>query len=331
MRDELAFSRTLSASQRRVVHLVAQKLGVFHYSVGEGEERYAVVTRSEGRGGDRVRSLFFLSSLSSFQVRRDSDFSVALFSSRDQTLRHQPSRSSVVQNGPPSTANLYAASPSLRNKSSMPDLSHLHGPTVSRDPTRAILSQRSTMNLREGYATVGGTNVGHSNGPHNHGSMGPAPRRSQTSNVPFQQQQQQDQQQLLAPPASNGNTNGNGGGPVYQGSPKGTESTESLLSNGGPLPPASQGSDGQGGLTNGPSSSSPSASPGAPLLRQPRGPPPVEVGRNFGSRRFAAPGSAGASPSARVGGPPGGLAGGGGGGEGEKMEGFATSHEPLEF
>ncbi len=45
MRDELAFSRTLSAKQRRVVHLVAQKLGVFHYSVGEGEERYAVVTR----------------------------------------------------------------------------------------------------------------------------------------------------------------------------------------------------------------------------------------------------------------------------------------------
>lgn len=45
MRDELAFSRTLSPKQRRVVHLVAQKLGVYHYSVGEGEDRYAVVTR----------------------------------------------------------------------------------------------------------------------------------------------------------------------------------------------------------------------------------------------------------------------------------------------
>jgi hypothetical protein len=45
MRDELAFSRTLSPKQRRVVHLIAQKLGVFHYSVGEGEDRYAVVTR----------------------------------------------------------------------------------------------------------------------------------------------------------------------------------------------------------------------------------------------------------------------------------------------
>lgn len=53
MRDELAFSRSLSPKQRRVVHLVAQKLGVYHYSVGEGEERYAVVTRLERE--NRVR------------------------------------------------------------------------------------------------------------------------------------------------------------------------------------------------------------------------------------------------------------------------------------
>ncbi|KZV62029.1 hypothetical protein PENSPDRAFT_265816 [Peniophora sp. CONT] len=45
MRDELAFSRALSSKQRRIVHLVAQKLGMHHYSVGEGEDRYAVVTR----------------------------------------------------------------------------------------------------------------------------------------------------------------------------------------------------------------------------------------------------------------------------------------------
>ncbi|GBE82514.1 hypothetical protein BKA93DRAFT_821965 [Sparassis latifolia] len=50
MRDELAFSRTLSPKQRRVVHLVAQKLGVYHYSVGEGDERYAVVTRIDRSG-----------------------------------------------------------------------------------------------------------------------------------------------------------------------------------------------------------------------------------------------------------------------------------------
>lgn len=54
MRDELAFSRTLSPKQRRVVHLIAQKLGVYHYSVGEGEERYAVVTRIDPNRVRRV-------------------------------------------------------------------------------------------------------------------------------------------------------------------------------------------------------------------------------------------------------------------------------------
>lgn len=58
MRDELAFSRTLTAKQRRIVHLVAQKLGVYHYSVGEGDERYAVVTRIDPQ---RVRLTFTLS------------------------------------------------------------------------------------------------------------------------------------------------------------------------------------------------------------------------------------------------------------------------------
>lgn len=56
MRDELAFSRSLSAKQRRVVHLLAQKLGVYHFSVGEGDERYAVVTRIDPQ---RVCSVFF--------------------------------------------------------------------------------------------------------------------------------------------------------------------------------------------------------------------------------------------------------------------------------
>jgi hypothetical protein len=54
MRDELAFSRTLSPKQRRVVHLISQKMGVYHYSVGEGEERYAVVTRIDPES--RVRN-----------------------------------------------------------------------------------------------------------------------------------------------------------------------------------------------------------------------------------------------------------------------------------
>jgi len=62
MRDELAFSRTLSPKQRRIVHLVAQKLGVYHYSLGEGDERYAVVTRIDP---EKVRLPLFAPSLDS--------------------------------------------------------------------------------------------------------------------------------------------------------------------------------------------------------------------------------------------------------------------------
>jgi len=57
MRDELAFSRTLSPKQRRIVHLVAQKLGVYHYSIGDGEERHAVVTRIDP---EKVHSQLFI-------------------------------------------------------------------------------------------------------------------------------------------------------------------------------------------------------------------------------------------------------------------------------
>jgi hypothetical protein len=72
MRDELAFSRTLSPKQRRVVHLIAQKLGVYHYSVGEGDERYAVVTRIDPQRVSEATSvismcvlIYYLSSSSS--------------------------------------------------------------------------------------------------------------------------------------------------------------------------------------------------------------------------------------------------------------------------
>ncbi|PWN47936.1 hypothetical protein IE53DRAFT_300786, partial [Violaceomyces palustris] len=47
MRDELSFSKNLSALERRTVHLVAQRLGLYHYSMGEGEERYVIVTKNE--------------------------------------------------------------------------------------------------------------------------------------------------------------------------------------------------------------------------------------------------------------------------------------------
>ncbi|KAF8753531.1 ARM repeat-containing protein [Rhizoctonia solani] len=101
--------------QRRVVHLVAQKLGVYHYSVGEGENRYAVVTRIERE----VRS----------PIQRHAS----------QTL----SRAATSYLAPS------PAAPSLRVKKSMPDMKSLHTPPTSRLQPRA-----SNGNIREGFATI---------------------------------------------------------------------------------------------------------------------------------------------------------------------------------
>ncbi|KXN90471.1 RNA-binding post-transcriptional regulator cip2 [Leucoagaricus sp. SymC.cos] len=118
MRDELAFSRTLSPKQRRVVHLVAQKLGVFHYSVGEGDERYAVVTRIDP------------------QKQQQSA----------QRVPHTLTRTPSAYLTP--TAQVSSAAQSLRVKKSMPDMKTLH----SQAPR--LHARASNGNIREGYATI---------------------------------------------------------------------------------------------------------------------------------------------------------------------------------
>ncbi|EAU88415.1 RRM/R3H domain-containing protein [Coprinopsis cinerea okayama7 len=119
MRDELAFSRTLTPKQRRIVHLIAQKLGVYHYSVGEGDERYAVVTRIDPNRQQATASL-----------------------RQPHTLSRTPSAyltpTSAAQHG----------HASLRVKKSMPDLKTLH----SQAPR--LTSRASNGNIREGYATI---------------------------------------------------------------------------------------------------------------------------------------------------------------------------------
>jgi len=101
MRDELAFSRTLTPKQRRVVHLIAQRLGVYHYSVGEGDERYAVVTRIDPAARQQPR----------------------------QTLSRTPS-AYLSPTNTTSQTNL------LRGKKSMPDMKSLQNP-VPRLNTRS--------------------------------------------------------------------------------------------------------------------------------------------------------------------------------------------------
>jgi len=118
MRDELAFSRTLSPKQRRVVHLVAQKLGVYHYSVGEGDERYAVVTRADPQGRPAAQR------------------------AASQTFSRAPS-SYLSPTSPMESPTI-----SLRSKKSMPDMKTLHT-SAPRLSTRS-----SNGNIREGYHTI---------------------------------------------------------------------------------------------------------------------------------------------------------------------------------
>ncbi|KAF5330524.1 hypothetical protein D9619_005687 [Psilocybe cf. subviscida] len=120
MRDELAFSRTLSPKQRRVVHLIAQKLGVYHYSVGEGDDRYAVVTRINPQTQQQQQP----------PAPR-----------QPHTLSRAPS-AYLSPISPTSTFN------SLRVKKSMPDMKTLH------QQAPRLASRSSNGNIREGYATI---------------------------------------------------------------------------------------------------------------------------------------------------------------------------------
>jgi len=118
MRDELAFSRTLTPKQRRIVHLVAQKLGVYHYSIGESDERHAVVTRI------------------------------------DPEKRQQGNHHHGLQRMPsaylsPTSPTSGGIPPSLRVKKSMPDMGALRNSHAPRLTTRS-----SNGNIREGYATI---------------------------------------------------------------------------------------------------------------------------------------------------------------------------------
>ncbi|KAI0282149.1 hypothetical protein BGY98DRAFT_912678 [Russula aff. rugulosa BPL654] len=114
MRDELAFSRTLSPKQRRIVHLVAQKLGVYHYSIGEGDERYAVVTRIDPEKQGNHRGL-------------------------------QRMPSAYLSPTSPTSGGI---APTLRVKKSMPDMGAL------RTQAPRLTTRSSNGNIREGYATI---------------------------------------------------------------------------------------------------------------------------------------------------------------------------------
>ncbi|KAL1412975.1 Peptidyl-prolyl cis-trans isomerase pin4 [Vanrija albida] len=119
MRDELALSRNLSPTERRIVHLVAQKLGLTSITKGDGDAKHVVVTK------DTPPPTQQSSTTTSFLAPHNPDGNPA---------------------------------PGLRIKKSMPDLRGFNGPVVARDPARSLTPQRSSGNLRAeaaGGAVIG--------------------------------------------------------------------------------------------------------------------------------------------------------------------------------
>ncbi|GAA5873137.1 hypothetical protein JCM1840_005579 [Sporobolomyces johnsonii] len=133
LRDELAFARSLTAGQRRIVHLVAKKLGMDHRSEGderEGGRQVVVYKRGKAPGGDERKPHTLRQHASASHLRRPA--------SRDSFTHpyyasHSLSPSRARTPPPPALPTSYSAhylsptslhpSPSaLRGKKSMPDI-----------------------------------------------------------------------------------------------------------------------------------------------------------------------------------------------------------------
>ncbi|KAL8276431.1 hypothetical protein RQP46_011183 [Phenoliferia psychrophenolica] len=144
LRDELAFARSLSTHQRRTVHLVAQKLGLEHRSVGEMDDRHVVVFKAGA--GPAAKPL------------RHSHSTHALHpSSSSPYHQHSPSPS------PSTTSSSYLSPPS---PSPLPP----HQPTHSL----AHSSKKSLPDLRAASSSS-------RRGATNYASMGRVPSSSRTS------------------------------------------------------------------------------------------------------------------------------------------------------
>lgn len=159
MRDELAFSRNLAPMERRTVHLVAQKLGLFHYSVGEADERHVIVTKHEvpttAGGGRPLRSQ---ASTIGRSHRNDTGGFLSAGTVGRAGLRGKKSAPDMKRmrdyegGGSRHSNSPFDPAPPLPVPSSMRGGNELSVPSNGL----ASLARRSNGNLREGYsATIG--------------------------------------------------------------------------------------------------------------------------------------------------------------------------------
>ena len=170
MRDELAFSRSLTPLERRTVHLVAQRLGLFHYSMGDGDERYAIVTKNDVHAQARPLR------------------SQASTIGRAQRSTGIDAAATGGFSGPGSAATTGRAG--LRLKKSAPDMkrdrdgstgySAANGYLHSSNGSSSLAARKSNSNLRDGYSstmgrrTQNGSNNSNSNSNSNSTATGGA-------------------------------------------------------------------------------------------------------------------------------------------------------------
>ncbi len=150
MRDELSFSRSLTPLERRTVHLVAQRLGLFHYSMGEGDERYVIVTKNEVNAPSRPLR------------------SQASSIGRSQRSTGLDPSSAGGFLGPGSAAT--TGRTGLRLKKSAPDMTrgdrdgstgYNGGSAYVNSATGSLAARKSNSNLRDGYSSTMGRRPQH--------------------------------------------------------------------------------------------------------------------------------------------------------------------------
>ncbi|WFD05535.1 Peptidyl-prolyl cis-trans isomerase pin4 [Malassezia vespertilionis] len=127
IRDELAFSKSLSHTERRIVQLVTQKLGLFHRMVGGADERQVIVTKFE-------------------LPQRTTPIPL---DARDGSSQSTPSAPTILR-------------PDLRSKQSAPDMKRATRDTIAeQEHARArngllahpsLPARRPNSGMREGYA-----------------------------------------------------------------------------------------------------------------------------------------------------------------------------------
>lgn len=125
MRDELAFSKSLTSAERRVVHLVSEKLGLHHFTMGSGDDCQVIVTKSEvSRQGSDLR-----------------DASSVFLSDRLP---------------PPSALATKKSVPDMRRNTLHPDVYRADSPNsfhgLAPPPSNNLLPRPSSTSLHEGYS-----------------------------------------------------------------------------------------------------------------------------------------------------------------------------------